>query len=385
MIPMNILFLSPWFPYPTENGSKIRIYNLIKALSKKHEVRLISFVREGEQVNPEGLKGVCTLEAMIPWREFAPRSWKSIIGAFYLIPRSVVDTYSRQMAKQLNRSIKQETPDLIIASEINTAIYGGNKLGIPCIYEDLELGLISQHWSRSRNPIIELRGRLSRIKIQSYTMKLVKQYDVCTVVSQKEKALLSQIININASIHVVPNGVDLDYNHPGEIQPELDTLIFNGALTYSANLDAMQYFLRDIFPLIRSRVPDINLTITGSNQGVNLSSLQLDDHVKLLGYIDDIRLAVAKAWACIVPLRLGGGTRLKVLEALALGTPVVATPKAVEGLDVIPDIHVLIANDTIEFANQVVRLVNDPYLRSRIAEFWTQTGRRTIRLGCNWH
>ena len=106
---MKILFLSPWFPYPTENGSKIRIYNLIKALSNKHEIRLISFVREGENFDPKGLQGVCQLEAIIPWREFSPNSWKSILGFFSPTPRSIVDTFNRQMVKQLACTIIQFT------------------------------------------------------------------------------------------------------------------------------------------------------------------------------------------------------------------------------------------------------------------------------------
>ncbi len=150
---MKVLFLSPWFPYPPENGSKIRIYNLIKTLSHQHEIRLISFVREGEQVDPTGLDDICQLEAMIPWREFKPNSWKSLAGFFSPTPRSVVDTYSPQMAEQLKRSLEQERPDLIIASEMNTAIYAGRKWNIPCILDEMQLGLLSQVWSNSTSPV----------------------------------------------------------------------------------------------------------------------------------------------------------------------------------------------------------------------------------------
>ncbi len=128
---MNILFISPWFPYPPDNGSKVRIYNHLKTLSQQHEVRLISFVRDGEQVDQKALDGICRLEAKIPWQEFNPTSWKSLVGIFSPTPRSIVDTYSPKMSGQLQRSIRQELPDLIIASEMATAIYGGKKLKNP--------------------------------------------------------------------------------------------------------------------------------------------------------------------------------------------------------------------------------------------------------------
>ena len=364
---MKVLFLSPWFPYPLENGSKIRIYNLIKALSKRHDVRLISFTREGEHVRPEGLAGICHLDATIPWHEFDPHSLKSLAGFFSLTPRSVVDTFSPQMAKQLQWSLAQEHPDLIIASEWDTAIYVGRKCNIPCIFEMVEFGLIFQNWSTVNSPIAKLRKRLYWAKAEAYSRKLVNQYTACTVVSERERELLKQVVVREVSVHVVPNGVDLDYNRPGISVPQPNTLVYNGALTFSANLDAMSYFLQDILPLVRMQVPDVMVQITGSLHGVDLSQLLLDDHVKLSGFLPDIRPAVAGAWACVVPLRQGGGTRVKILEAMALGTPVIATSKAAEGLCVTPNKNILLADTPGEFSTQTIRLLKDNRLRDELA------------------
>ena len=377
---MNILFLSPWFPYPPENGSKIRIYNLIKSLSKRHEVRLISFVREGEHMDPEGLEGVCRLDATIHWREFNPQSWKSLVGYFRTTPRSVADTYSPQMAIQLQRSIVNECPDLIIASQVNTAIYGGRKWNIPCIFEEVELGFISQNWSKVNTPITKLRKQLYLAKAESFIRRLVKQYDACTVVSDRENELLSQAVDGNVSIHVVPNGVDLDYNQPGIAIPKPYTLIYSGALTFNANFDAMSYFLQDILPLIRAHVPEVTLKITGTIQGVDHTCLPLDDHVILSGFLPDIRPAVAEAWACVVPLRQAGGTRLKILEAMALGTPVIATRKAAEGLYVTPEKNILLADTPDEFSSQTVRLLNDNQLRDELSK----NGRELVEDNYGW-
>jgi glycosyltransferase involved in cell wall biosynthesis len=377
---MKILFLSPWFPFPPENGSKIRSYNLIKTLSKRHDVRLISFTRARENVDLEGLEGICRLEAAIPWREFNPKSWKSLAGFFSPTPRSVIDTYNPQMANQLQRSIKHERPDLIVASETHTAIYASRKWDIPCIFDTVELELITQNWSTANSTITKLREQLTWAKGQAYVRWLVKKYDACTVVSEREREILYRLIDGNKCLKVIPNGVDLDYNRPGITKPQPYTLIYPGALTFSANFDAMSYFLQDIFPLIRVKAPEATLKITGTVQGVDLSRLPLDGHVELSGFLSDIRPAVAGAWACVVPLRQGGGTRLKILEAMALGTPVIATHKAVEGLSVTPEKDILLADNPDEFSTQTIRLLNDKRLRDELSK----NGRELVVNNYGW-
>jgi polysaccharide biosynthesis protein PslH len=377
---MNILFISPWFPYPPDNGSKVRIYNHLKTLSQQHEVRLISFVRDGEQVDQKALDGICRLEAKIPWREFNPTSWKSLVGIFSPTPRSIVDTYSPKMSGQLKRSIRQELPDLIIASEMATAIYGGKKLKIPSILDEMQLGFYYQIFSNAKSPFSKMRKKLYLAKVRSYTKYLVNQYDACTVASETERELFSQVVDQKDRIHVIPNGVDLVYNQPGMAKPHPHTLVYNGKLTYSANYDAMSYFLRDIFPNILVRVPETILTITGSVQDVDISQLSVNDHVIFSGFLPDIRPAVAEAWACVVPLRQGGGTRLKILEAMALGTPVIATSKAAEGLSVTPGMNILLADTPEEFSVHTIQLLNNYQLRCDLSK----NGREFVEKNYDW-
>jgi glycosyltransferase involved in cell wall biosynthesis len=129
----------------------------------------------------------------------------------------------------------------------------------------------------------------------------------------------------------------------------------------------MQYFLAEIYPLIKQQIPDVILTITGSTKGVDLDGLRLDESVHLTGYVDDVRQPVARSAVCVVPIQQGGGTRLKILEAMALGTPVVATSKGAEGLDMIDGEHLLIADAPDAFAEAVVNVLRDTELRRRLA------------------
>jgi glycosyltransferase involved in cell wall biosynthesis len=190
---------------------------------------------------------------------------------------------------------------------------------------------------------------------------------VVRVSSEVERQHISGIVPDGPPLAVVPNGVDLN-RYQGDFGPvEPDTLVFPGALTYEANCEAIRFFLREIFPPIRQARPQATLYITGRTDGVDLSRLPLGEGVVLTGYLPDVRPRVARSAVCIAPLTLGGGTRIKILEAMALGTPVVATSKGAEGLEVTPGRDLLIADDPAGFAEAVVRVLASAELRASLS------------------
>ncbi len=182
-------------------------------------------------------------------------------------------------------------------------------------------------------------------------------------------------------IEIVPNGVDCQLNRPRLATPIPGRLVYSGALTYSANYDAMDYFLKEIYPLIRRKMPIVSLVITGSIDGVAIEQLALDESVRLTGYVDDIRLEIASAMALVAPLRVGGGSRLKILEAMALGTSIIATAKGVEGLAVSDENDLLIADDPAVFAEQTVRLLEHEDLRIKLTQRARETTPKCIMIG----
>jgi len=248
-----------------------------------------------------------------------------------------------------------------------------------------------ERYTKQHGPAARLRAWVSWQKARFWEGVLLRQFQVCTVVGAQEVGLLDAMVDRRASqIIVIPNGVDCEHNQPGLASVRPNTLIYNGSLTYSANYDAMRYFLAEVYPLIRRQEPGVSLTITGSTVGVDLAGLKLDDSVRLSGYLEDVRPAVASASVCVVPIRQGGGTRLKILEAMALGTPVVATSKGAEGLDVVDGEHLLLADEPMTFADRTVQLLRDPALRQRLAVNarklveerynWAQIGQRFVEL-----
>jgi glycosyltransferase involved in cell wall biosynthesis len=230
------------------------------------------------------------------------------------------------------------------------------------------------NWQKSRNWVSYQKTRL-------YERKTFAQFDLVTMVSKQDKLFSERhVCGTDVKVDVVPNGVDCRFNRPGLASPVPGRLVYSGALTYSVNFDAMDYFLQEIYPLIKRKVPSVSLVITGSLEGVKIEQLALDDSISLTGYVDDIRREIASAMALVVPLRVGGGSRLKILEAMALGTPVVATTKGVEGLDVRAGKDLLITDDPMEFADQTVRLLLEEDLRQGLIS----NGRRTVQTQYDW-
>ncbi len=377
---MKILFLSAWFPSPADNGSKIRIYHLLRVLAQRHETTLLSFFDSSETIEPNGLAAYCRVAGIVPINKFQSRRWKAILGFFNSTPRSIVDTYSSEMDRLVRRELDSDQYDVLIASEISTAAYVPIHTRIPAIFEEVETSMIRDGAVRASDRLSRLRRALTWYKTKRYLARQLNRFVACTVVSPQERQHLREVAPNFDRVEIIPNGAEIEWMNPIASTPHRNELIFTGALTYSANYDAMRYFLTDILPRIKSAVPDVSLKITGRTEGVTIDQLPNFASVNWTGYLTDVRLAVAEAWACIVPLRLGGGTRLKILEAMALGTPVITTSKGAEGLEVVHGRDLLIADSPIEFAEQTVCLLRDPALRAQLADH----GRQLVRSKYNW-
>lgn len=378
---MRILVISRWYPYPPDNGSKIRVYNLIKQLARRHELTLLTFAPgpvSEEQL--QALRAHCRDVQVVTWRTFRPDRLRALLGFFAPVPRSVVDTDNPEMHALIRAAVMAQRFDVGLASEIDSVPYLLPVQGLPRFADELQVAVIKDRYLAQRSLWRRLRAGLTWWKTSRYVRRFLTQFDGCAVASERERANVLTIAPRCRRVAVVPNGVDLAFNTGDFGAPEPDTLIFSGALTYEANFDAMAYFLREIFPRVQAQRPSVRLRVTGRADGVPLAQLPLGPGVELTGYLDDVRPAVARSWAGVVPLRIGGGTRLKILEAMALGTPVVATAKGAEGLAVTPEQELLVADTPEEFVRQTVRLLADADLRARLAA----NGRRLVEERYGW-
>jgi len=379
---MNILFISRWFPFPPDNGSKIRIFNLVKQLSINHDITLLSFTHG--LVSKERLTEMiryCSSIRTSLYKNFRPGRPKALGGLFSNRPRFLVDTYSQDMQKIVKQESTKNKFDVVIASEVDTVSYAILVDKIPRVIEDIELLSIYEQFINQHSVLPKIRYGLTWWKTSRFIAQVLSKFDGFTVVSEQERDLIRKMKPECNMFAIVPNGIDLEANTGKFNAPEPGTLIYSGALTYSANFDAMEFFLNDIFPLITAEEQNVILRITGDYKDVPINSLPLSNGVELTGYLDDIRPAVAQSWVCVVPLRKGGGTRLKILEAMALGTPVISTSKGAEGLEVIHEQNILIADNPDDFARAVLRLLRDKHLRANLSA----NGRQLVEKQYSWN
>jgi len=370
---MRVLFVSSWFPSPPTNGSELRVHNLLRVLAAAHEVTLASFSDRPElDRRCAAVRDLCVDVRVVPRRHFNPHSRRARFGFLSASPRSIVDTHSAEMARLIEQLLNEKSHDLAIASQLGSAAYAPYFGATPALFDEVELAMLYDPLTHSHSPVERFRHRLTWLKHCRYLSRLLPRFRACTVVSRQERELLRAAAPAYESIEIVPNFVKWDDYRDVRAEPRRARMIFAGSLSYEANHGAVAWFLAEVYPLVRTHLPEVELVITGESESCELPAAE---NVLRTGLVDDVRPWIASSWLSISPTRIGGGTRVKILESMALGTPVVATSKGAEGLEVRADEHVLIADDAPAFAAAVLRLLSDPSLRARLSD----NGRRLVR------
>ncbi len=354
--------------------------NVLRQLAINHEISLVSFHQDADQPAGGELERLCRQIDVVRYRSFQPSSIRALLGLMSSEPRFIVDTRSQIMVDTIARELQRNRPDLVVASQLDMIPYALDLHGLPLVLEELELGTFLDATSSGHSLARRARALLTWLKLKMYLRRNLTRFAAVTVVSERERHNVRQLVSASRTIEVIPNAVDLaDYAGDfGCARP--GTMIFSGALTYSPNFDAAKHLVKDILPTVRLAVPDVEIRMTGGQAGIDPTTLPRDTGVTYTGYLEDIRPAVAQSWVAVVPLRQGGGTRLKILEAMALGTPVVSTSKGAEGLDVRNGENILLGDDPQTFADRVVELMRSPELRERLA----LGGRRLVESTYNW-
>ena len=363
---MNILFLSGWFPYPPDNGSKLRIGSLLKGLASRHDITLLSFADQPEQaLDKSTALTFCRDVQIVPWKDYNPNNRRARLGFLDSRPRSMVDTYSPEMEERICQTLTTRQYDVVIASQLTVASYAHLFGGLPALFEEAELGIFFEQFNNAKSVRRKLRHGLTWMKHRRYVANLLRYFQACTVVSERERELLKQCAPKFQSIQVIPNCINLDEYSEQRVSVRPNTLVFTGSFRYFANHEAMVWFLSQVYPRIQAPIPDVRLTITGDHGNLALPAAT---NVSLTGFVAQVHPIIASSSVSLAPLLQGGGTRLKILEAMALRTPVVATSKGAEGLDATPEEHLLIADSAEDFARQVLRLLQDSQLHRRLAD-----------------
>jgi sugar transferase (PEP-CTERM/EpsH1 system associated) len=289
---------------------------------------------------------------------------KSLLHLFSSKPLTLQYFYSKHLQQLIHqRIIEEEFDAIIVFSSCMAQFLPPGHTGFKIIdFTDVDSDKWLQYAEHVKSPL-SIIYRLESKKLK----KLASLYDCCTVISEAEERLFRSYSK-RFVLCTVPNGVDLDYFQVKTEVPDEPTLIFMGVMDYYANVDGVLYFHDQILPHIRRVIPNVKFIILGGNPTRAIRRLGRSKNVSITGYVKDVRSFLSQATACVVPLRIARGVQNKVLEAMAIGLPVVATSRAVEGIDAHPGRNIIVADDPMEFAAKTVELLSDGRLQRRISQ-----------------
>lgn len=365
---MKILFVCHRLPFPPNRGGKIRPFNMIQHLSRKHEVVVASLAEtEQELRDGAGLEKHCAevIAELLP----KPVRWRqACMALFTQEPSSVAYFRSKELHRKVQHKLREQKMDCVIVHCAFVAQYViGWEGGLRWLdYGDLDSGKWAEYGEHRSFPL-SLGYQLEAKKLRNYEAMLASQFHQCTVTTRGERDTYA-LLGASTPCAVIPNGVDTSYfNRPVQGPENSKVIAFLGRMDYYPNIDGVLYFIRDIFPLIQKAIPDVQLRVIGSNPSRQIRDLARVAGVTITGHVADVRPYLADAAVAVAPLRLARGTQNKILESMAMGIPVVCTPEAAKGIQAVPDEHLYVGGDPQTFARHTLALLQDVELRCALA------------------
>ncbi len=357
----HVLFLVHRIPYPPNRGDRIRSFHMLEFLAERAQVDLaFPCLRGAPACDLEALRSRCRRMAAVPVGRAS--RWIRAAGSVAVGGTATVGLFASSRLRRVLRRWSRDTSYravLVFCSSTFQYLRVKGLDEVPAVADLVDVD--SQKWldyaatsGGWRRRLFELEGR----RLRRLEKTIVGSARAVTLVSQAEAALLRSFCQ-GGEVHVLPNGVDLDYFQPGPPDERAAErgCVFIGALDYRANLDAVLWFCEQVWPAVRRQRPDARFAVVGSNPSPVLRRVAKLPGVDVVGEVDDVRLHVRQAAAVVVPLRVARGIQNKVLEAMALGKAVLASPQALEGLAVEPGRHALSAETPSEWAEALAGLL----------------------------
>ena len=367
---MKILMLTPYLPYPLLSGGQIRTYNLLKNLKNDHEITLFSLIKdESERKYKNELENFCHKVVLLR-RTKNPWDLRNILLAGFtaypfLVTRNMPLSASRLIADEL----KNNKYDLIHA-ETFYMMPNIPKTHIPTLLVEQTIEYLGYQNYAKKSKLWYIKPLLY---IDIYKIKYWEQYfwkkaNRLVTMSDEDRIFIKKEIGDKQQIDVVANGVDMEFFKSTQIEkPQDPTVLFVGTFKWLPNVDAVEYLVEKIWPLIIKKIPNAKLHIVGFSPNKKILKYANNTSIKVSGDIDDIRQVYGRAHILLAPIRSGKGTRYKILEAMATGLPIVGSKLSVEGLPVIPGQHVLVSNNTHELADMAVSLLKNEQKQKEMA------------------
>ena len=375
---MRILFGSVLYPLPTTDGGKMRLWAILRALANLgHEVTLVSFSTPGEAVGTEEqLQTVCKDSDIIPMQytrmseggAYLSRLFSLFSAAPFILNR----LHSPEMREALNRRLRQDGYDLLICDVFAALNLPATSVPVAISGLNAEHLILLRYVNQERNPIKKFYAWLEAIKLRRFEIRMYSRADLAIACSKQDINIFRKFCP-EVRFSVVPNVVDVRDYEVSHVEASHDedpsAIIHVGGLDWLPNRDSLEYFVRDIFPLVQKECSSIRLIVAGRNPTPELrAQFSHMPSIEFTGTVPDLRPVIAEAAVSVIPLRIGSGTRMKILEGGAMGKAMVSTSVGAEGLDFVPGKEILIADTPQQFAASIVELLRDPVRRRRLGE-----------------
>ncbi len=389
---MRILWLKSDLLLPLDKGGKLRTWHLMRHLARRHDITYLAFAEPGTpRANIDGMRDVAARVETVTRTDPPKGSIRFYLDAAAHIvdplPYAVGKYRSGPYRTKLAQLLRDERFDLIVCDFLFPAVNLPNRLPCPAVI--FTHNVESEIWRRhagTKTPAVQrwLYDTQHR-RMLRHEGRTLARFDGVLAVSDADAQTFARLYPdaIKRPVHVVQTGVDTDYfqpwpgpsptggqSHPPPTAPSAagnPQLVFTGSMDWLPNEDAMLFFVREVLPLVRSEEPGVRLAIVGRSPTPAIRRLADDEGIEVTGRVDDVRPYIGAAAVYVVPLRIGGGTRLKIFEAMAMGKAVVSTTVGAEGLPIEPGKHALIADEPRTFARDVVRLIRDIDRRRQLA------------------
>jgi len=366
---MKILWLKSELLHPVDKGGKIRTYHLLKHLKTDHHITYLTLDDGADQDAPASAQEYCHDLICIPHLtrpKFSAGFYAELaLNLASSLPYAIRKYKSAAMTRAIAAATSRDNFDVVISDFLAPGVNLPTDLKTPVVLfqHNVEAEIWRRHYEVQQNPAKRRFLYWQWRKMQRFERDVCRRVDSVIAVSEVDAQMMEREYGVG-KVYDIPTGVDVDFFQPSKgTSASPNSLVFIGSMDWLPNEDAMTYFIDDILPIVKQKIPDVHVTIVGRNPYRSLlERAERDRALTVTGRVDDVRCYIEDAVAFIVPIRIGGGTRLKIYEAMAMEKPVISTTIGAEGLPLHHGAHLLIADDPPTFAEAVVQVLSTPEL-----------------------
>jgi glycosyltransferase involved in cell wall biosynthesis len=384
---MKILVIYPYIPFPLDRGAHHRAFHLLKGLCREHDVDLLALAENGlGQEHAAIFEDFCAHVEVIP---FQHPDWQKLIPTRLRNPRpSTIEHWNIPVLDAaIERALARTNYDLVhILDVVLARPFIDRFKDIPLVADRTRVDLLYQLMEQRRMKFsfkTQVLNVENMAKLWRYERAVARRADLQVVCGPDDADFVRKYISPRAAVEVIANGVDLAYFKPDPKLPGKEarpTILFCGAMDYNPNVDSLRWYFEKMHPQIAAACSDLQMWIVGKDPTGDVKAFGKISNVTVTGGVPDVRPYYQKAWLQVVPIRIGGGTRLKIVESLSMGTPVVSTTMGAQGLDLQHGVDALLADTETDFISETLRALRDEKLRTSLV----REGKKTITARLSW-